>query len=210
MQTTIKVVNLHKRMLPDPVEIKPATSWSPVGQAYDWDTKLLLPFLNQWHVGNNQRNDFRIKLHKNNVAKLGFELATPGSAVRHATNWAMEPDSISMIREGTIWGICRICIVKSRILITFTRACKTKLLLSVPTYKIYWFFHGNGHILSLILLNNFISHTHFWLSPIRLHQILFLFKFTNWMTNSVDPDQMASGSALFAKGRGCCEQQDKG
>ena len=70
--------------------------------------------------------------------------------------------------------------------------------------------------------------------PIRKHHMMFLFKFTNWMTNSVDPDQMASseaiwfGSTLFAKegvvvnrshliwiytvskGRGCREQQDKG
>ena len=34
--------------------------------------------------------------------------------------------------------------------------------------------------------------------PIRLHHIMFSFKFTNWMTNSVDPDQMASSEAIWS------------
>ena len=59
--------------------------------------------------------------------------------------------------------------------------------------------------LTLILLNNLISLTHFWLSANQKHHIMFSFKFTNWMTNSVAPDQMASeeavwsGSTLFTK-----------
>ena len=61
------------------------------------------------------------------------------------------------------------------------------------------------NLLTLILLNNLISHSQSDYQPIRLHHIMFLFKFTNWMTNSVDPDQIASseaiwsGSTLFAK-----------
>ena len=38
----------------------------------------------------------------------------------------------------------------------------------------------------------------------------FLYKFTNLMPNGADPDQLASGSTLFAK-EGCIQaQQDKG
>ena len=33
------------------------------------------------------QNDFMINLHKIYVAKLGFEIAIPGSAVRHSTNY---------------------------------------------------------------------------------------------------------------------------
>ena len=44
--------------------------------------------------GNNHRKDFMINLHKSYIAKLGFELETPGSTVRYATNCAMKPDPL--------------------------------------------------------------------------------------------------------------------
>ena len=34
---------------------------------------------------------FMINLHESYVAKLGFKLGTPGSAVRHATDCSIEP-----------------------------------------------------------------------------------------------------------------------
>ena len=37
------------------------------------------------------RNDFMINPHASYVAKLGFKLATPGSAVRRTTHCAVEP-----------------------------------------------------------------------------------------------------------------------
>ena len=40
---------------------------------------------------NDNRNNSMINLHERYVAELGFELATPGSAVRRDTNCDMEP-----------------------------------------------------------------------------------------------------------------------
>ena len=50
-------------------------------------------FLNQRKGENDCRNDFMINLHGNYLAKLGFELVTPGSVVRHAKDWARKPSS---------------------------------------------------------------------------------------------------------------------
>ena len=58
--------------------------------------------------------------------------------------------------------------------------------------------------LTLILLNNLISHTHFWLSANQITSYVFI-QIHKLNANSVDPDQMAfweaiwSGSTLFAK-----------
>ena len=49
--------------------------------------------LNQQTGKNDYKNDFMINLHESYVAELGFELATPGSSVRHATVCSMEPGS---------------------------------------------------------------------------------------------------------------------
>ena len=62
-----------------------------------------MPFLNQKKgggrggvgvgvggVGNDHRNDFMINLHENYVPEMGFELATPGSAVRRVSVCAMK------------------------------------------------------------------------------------------------------------------------
>ena len=46
-----------------------------------------MPFLNQQNGENDHRNDSMINLHESNVAKLGFELAIPGSAVRLPTDF---------------------------------------------------------------------------------------------------------------------------
>ena len=40
-------------------------------------------------------NDFLINLYESYAAKLGFELAIPGSAVRHAIDWNMQPGNIT-------------------------------------------------------------------------------------------------------------------
>ena len=53
-----------------------------------------MPFLNQplnqWMGENGRKNYFMINLHEGYVAELEFKLATPGSAVRRATDCAME------------------------------------------------------------------------------------------------------------------------
>ena len=41
--------------------------------------------------GQYHRNNFMNNLHENYVKELGFELVTPGSAVRPTTDCTMEP-----------------------------------------------------------------------------------------------------------------------
>ena len=48
-----------------------------------------LPFLNQRNEENDLWSDFMINPHETNVPELGFELATPGSKVRWATDCAV-------------------------------------------------------------------------------------------------------------------------
>ena len=43
------MINLYDRMLPDPAEIKPATSWSPVGCTSHWATKVS-PLSGGWFI----------------------------------------------------------------------------------------------------------------------------------------------------------------
>ena len=45
---------------------------------------LTLPFLNLGKGENGHRNGLMINIHESYVAKLGFKLANPDSAVRHA------------------------------------------------------------------------------------------------------------------------------
>ena len=113
MQTTIKVDNLHKRILPDPVEIKPQTSWSPVGHAYDWAIEVGTALLESVAWGEQPKKWFQNQSQKKKISPswdLNLHPLDPQSDMLRD----MEPDSISMTREGTIWGICRICIIKSR------------------------------------------------------------------------------------------------
>ena len=51
-----------------------------------------MSFLNQRKCENDRRNDLTISLHDSYVVELGIELATPGFAIRRATDCAMEPD----------------------------------------------------------------------------------------------------------------------
>ena len=53
-------------------------------------------FLNQLRGENDYSYDFMINLHKSYVAKLGFELVTPGSAVIWAINCARNPATRAM------------------------------------------------------------------------------------------------------------------
>ena len=46
--------------------------------------------------------DFIIYLHKSYVGELGFKLATPGSAVKHAADCAMVDDLVFYIPFNTI------------------------------------------------------------------------------------------------------------
>ena len=70
--------------------------------------------------------------------------------------------------------------------------------------------------LTLVMLNKLRSHIHFNFQPIRLLDQGCWYRFTYWMTNSADPDQLASseanwsGSILFAKTGYIRVQQDKG
>ena len=52
-----------------------------------------LPFLSQRRKKNDRRNYFMINLYESYAAELGLELATPGSAVRRATDRALTPSS---------------------------------------------------------------------------------------------------------------------
>ena len=68
--------------------------------------------------------------------------------------------------------------------------------------------------LTLILLNNLISHTHFWLSANQITSYN-VFVQINKLNYSVDPDQMASSEAIWSRSTllakvGVLEQQDKG
>ena len=60
-------------------------------------------------------------------------------------------------------------------------------------------------LLTLVLLNKLGYNAHFYFQPIRLLDLDFWLKFTYLMTNSADPDQLASsednwsGATLFAK-----------
>ena len=49
-----------------------------------------MTFLNERKGENDHRNDFMINLKESYVAELEFELVTPGSAVRCATNCVMD------------------------------------------------------------------------------------------------------------------------
>ena len=48
---------------------------------------------------------------------------------------------------------------------------------------------------SLIMLNKLRCHNHFYCQPMRLLNPDSWYKFTYWITNSVDPDQLASSEA---------------
>ena len=69
-------------------------------------------------------------------------------------------------------------------------------------------------LLTLVLLNKLRCHTHFWCSAFRLLDLDCLYKFSYWMANSADPDQLASseanwsGSTLFANAGYIQAQQD--
>ena len=63
--------------------------------AHTFTSKWQLPFLNQRKRGggggeNDRWNDFMINLHESYVVELGFELSTPGPAVRYAIDCAIE------------------------------------------------------------------------------------------------------------------------
>ena len=70
-------------------------------------------------------------------------------------------------------------------------------------------------LLTLVMLNKDATPTSNF-QPIRLLDPSCWYKFTYWMTNSADPDQLASseanwsGSTLFAKAGYIWVQQDKG
>ena len=61
-----------------------------------WPMLCALTFASNWQLPpsaaeeeNNRSNYFMIDLHISYVVELGFELATPGSAVRRTTNYSM-------------------------------------------------------------------------------------------------------------------------
>ena len=64
--------------------------------------KLITALLESMEGESNRRNYFMITLHESYMAELGFELATPGSAVRCPTDCAMEPDFIFVSKRWRI------------------------------------------------------------------------------------------------------------
>ena len=58
---------------------------------------LVLQAVNQQKWGNDHQNDFMMNLHESYVVELGFKLAIPGSAVRHATDCTMKPSCHRLI-----------------------------------------------------------------------------------------------------------------
>ena len=62
-----------------------------------------LPFLNQRKGENDGRKDFMISLQESFVAELGFELETPGSAVRCATHCAVARQQTSLLIASSVY-----------------------------------------------------------------------------------------------------------
>ena len=79
-----------------------------------------------------------------------------------------------------------------------------------------WLILFLGQCLTLVMLNKLRCHTHFQFSPNQITWSGCWYTFTYWMTNSADPDQLASseanwsGSTLFAKAGYIRVKQDKG
>ena len=83
-------VNIVKVMSCKSVNLQQAESSMPINSTceHTFASNWQLPILNQQKGENDCRNDFLINIHKSKLVKPGFEL---GSAVRHATDCAMEP-----------------------------------------------------------------------------------------------------------------------
>ena len=77
---------------------------------------------------------------------------------------------------------------------------KCCLLRLVPSMLSFKHEHVGGHVSANLAVNlkTLLATPISDYQPIRLQHIMFLFKFTNWMTNSVDP-AIWSASTLFAK-----------
>ena len=78
---------------PPGLQLDGASNWpteaGPICCTHAFISNWQLLFLSPWNGKNDRRNDFMINLHKSYVVKLGFELVTPGSAVRCLPNCAM-------------------------------------------------------------------------------------------------------------------------
>ena len=63
---------------------------------------LTLPFLNLGKGENGHRNGLMINIHRSYVAKLGFKLAKPDSAVRHAMTALWNLLLLSLISKSNL------------------------------------------------------------------------------------------------------------